>query len=86
MYQYIIQISWPSTARGSFGWSIEDFVSEELLTKSQILNLIQNTRIKFEVEGGLQFVKLTGLEFPVNKKIVCETENYKGAILIHKLD
>jgi hypothetical protein len=86
MYQYIIQISWPSTARGSFGWSIEDFVSEELLTKSQILNLIQNTRIKFEVEGGLQFVKLTGLEFPVNKKIVCETEHYKGAILIHKLD
>ena len=85
MYQYIIQISWPSTTRGSFGWMIEDFISEELLTKSQTLNLIQNTRIKFEVENGLQFVKLTGLEFPVRKKIVCETENYIGVILIHKL-
>ena len=85
MFQYIIQISWPAV-RGSFGWSIEDFVCEELQTKSQILSIIQNPRIKFEIENGIQFVKLSSLEFPVRKKIVCETENYKGAIIIHKLD
>jgi len=86
MYQYIIQISWPSTSRGSFGWSIEDFVCEELQTKSQILSLIKDNRIKFEIENGIQFVKLIGQEFPIKKKIVCETEHYKGAILIHNLD
>lgn len=96
MYQYSIQVDWPSEfEKGAYGYDVETFNSITLLSTKEILGKLKKETIINEIKSGIlfsnvkpkndsQFVNYHG-KVIFQRRISCESENKKASLLIEKL-